>query len=88
MAAYEKYDLEVRETLIQNMLVTHTEALGQLEDADFAEEAANLASSQTLAGGSLAAIAYAGQLEAEQVGALIEGLEGPTSSELSAAGLL
>lgn len=75
LAAYEKYQLDVRQTLAEDMMVTHTEALSLLEDADIAEETANLAASQILTAGSLAALQLTGKLAAEQVGALIEGAE-------------
>ena len=67
------------------MLVTHTAALSLIEDADFAEEAANLASSQVLTAGALAAIGLSGRMAAEQIGALIEGAEQTDSAARSAA---
>lgn len=85
LAAYEKYELDVRQTLAEDMLVTHTAALSLIEDADFAEEAANLASSQVLTAGALAAIGLSGRMAAEQIGALIEGAEQADSAARSAA---
>jgi flagellin len=85
LAAYEKYELDVRQTLAEDMLVTHTAALSLIEDADFAEEAANLAASQILTAGSLAAIGLSGRMAAEQIGELIEGVEEAGSAARSAA---
>jgi hypothetical protein len=55
--------------------VTLPAALSLLEDADIAEETANLAASQVLTAVSLAALALTGKLGAEQIGELIEGVE-------------
>ncbi|HYO23789.1 MAG TPA: hypothetical protein VEQ85_02470 [Lacipirellulaceae bacterium] len=74
LAAHEKYDLAVREELLQNMIVTHSATLSHVEDADIAEEASNLAISQTLAEGALAAISLSGSLAAQQIDALLAGI--------------
>jgi flagellin len=74
LAAYERYELDVMEQLYQGMVVTHTQALSQVEDADIAEETSNLIASQTMAAGALAALAMSGSLHADQVESLLEGV--------------
>lgn len=74
IAAHERYLLDVDEAILQGQIETHTEALSQIEDADFAEEASNLAISQTLTQGALAAIALSNTIIAEQLAALMEAL--------------
>jgi flagellin-like hook-associated protein FlgL len=76
LAAYEKYELDVRQQLAEDSLVIHTEALSQIEDADFAEEASKLVASQVLAEGALLAMSITQDLNAEHVEALLEGVEG------------
>jgi flagellin-like hook-associated protein FlgL len=73
-AAYEKYNLDVREELARNMFETHTAALSDIEDADIAEEASNLITAQTLAAGAQAAIALQGRIGADHVAELINGV--------------
>jgi flagellin len=74
LAAFEKYDLQLREALNTSMLETHTAALSLIEDADFAEEASNLVTAQVLAAGAQAAIALDGSISADHIGALLDGL--------------
>ncbi len=75
LAAFEKYHIAIREQIVTDSIVTHTAALSQIEDADFAEEASNLALSQVLVQSSLAALAYSQNSAAEQVLDLVENLE-------------
>jgi flagellin len=86
LAASEKYELRIREDLALNMIETHTLALSQIEDADFAEEASNLRTSQTLAAGAQVALSFSSDVAADQIGSLIDGMA--TSSELLAESLL
>jgi flagellin-like hook-associated protein FlgL len=79
LAAYEKYDLDIAEQLARESIVIHSEALSQVEDADFAEEASKLATSQVLAAGAIAALVKSGEIHAEQVAALLEGVEERTA---------
>ncbi|HEX6961263.1 MAG TPA: hypothetical protein VF175_05305, partial [Lacipirellula sp.] len=81
LAAQERYELDVFEQLAQESLVIHSEALSQVEDADFAEEAAKLASSQVLAAGAMAALVKSGEIHLEQVEALLEGVEEQQAAE-------
>jgi flagellin len=73
LAAYDKYELDVQEQLLQDQIAIHGEALSQVEDADFAEEASKLAAAQILAEASMAALAVSGKEHAEQVEAVLEG---------------
>lgn len=75
LAAYEKYELNVRQYLAEDSLVTHTEALSQIEDADFAVEASNLAASQVLADAALIAMSISREQFADHIEALLEGVE-------------
>jgi flagellin len=74
LAAFEKYDLQLREALNTSMLETHTAALSLIEDADFAEEASNLVTAQVLAAAAQAAIALDGSISADHIGALLDSL--------------
>jgi flagellin-like hook-associated protein FlgL len=74
LAAHEKYDIDLREEQLQNQIATHTEALSQVEDADFAEEASALAAAQITSQGSLAALAVSNKMSADQIGALMDGV--------------
>jgi flagellin len=74
IAAHERYLLEVDEAILQGQVETHTAALSQIEDADFAEEVSNLAISQTLSQGALAAIALSHSIITEQLAQLMEAL--------------
>jgi flagellin len=80
LAAHEKYDIDMPEELLQDQIVIHTEALSQVEDADFAEEASNLLASQITAQSSLAALALDGRINAEQVSAVLEGVRESTEA--------
>ena len=75
LAAYEKYELDVSQSLAEDSLVIHIETLSLIEDADFAEEASNLATSQILAEGALAAISVSNRLEADHIEAQLEGID-------------
>jgi flagellin len=75
LAAYEKYELDVQQHLAEDSIVIHAEALSQIEDADFAQEATNLAVSQILAEGALTAMTITRQLNSEHIAALMEGVE-------------
>lgn len=72
LAAAERYEIGVQESILIDSIAHHTEALSQIEDADFAEEAANLASGQMLSQGALVAIQLTNDLYAEQMEALLE----------------
>jgi flagellin-like hook-associated protein FlgL len=74
LAAYERYHLDVFEQLARDSIVIHSEALSQVEDADFAEEASKLATSQVLAAGAIAALVASGEVHAEQIEALLDGV--------------
>ncbi len=74
LAAYEKYNLDGQETLLRDEIAIHTEALSQVEDADYAEESANMAQAQTLADGSLAALALTQRVAIDQISELMDGM--------------
>lgn len=86
LAASEKYELRIREDLALSMIETHTLALSLIEDADFAEEASNLQTSQALAAGAQVALSFSSDVAADQIGTLIDGMA--TTSELLAESLL
>jgi flagellin-like hook-associated protein FlgL len=75
LAAYEKYELNVRQHVAEDALVHHAEALSQIEDADFAEEASNLAAAQVLTESTLQAMRITRELNAEHIEALLEGVD-------------
>lgn len=64
-AEYEQHALE-------DQIVITTETLSMIEDADFAEESANLMQGQVLAQASNAALQYAQQSHAEAIGELLD----------------
>jgi flagellin len=75
LAAYEKYELDVKEQLTLDAIVVNTATLSMIEDADIAEETANLATSQVLAESALTAISISRELNAEHIEALLDGVE-------------
>lgn len=75
----------IRESLIQDAIVINTEALSQTEDADFAEETANLAAGQILTQSSLAALAVSSKLGADQIAALLDSIDAGTEAPPSTA---
>jgi len=75
LAAYEKNELDVRQRLAEDAIVVNTQSLSMIEDADIAEETANLAASQVLAESALMAMKFTRELNAEHVEALLEGVE-------------
>lgn len=80
IAAHELYLLDVSETVVQSQIETHSEAFSQIEDADFAEEASNLAVSQILSQGALAAIALSHSIISDQLAQLMDALASGSSS--------
>lgn len=72
LATYERYQIETFKQLTQDLIVTHTQALSQVEDADFAEEASEFAASQASSQGAMAALAYSGKTHTEQVELLLD----------------
>ncbi|WP_197526131.1 flagellin [Botrimarina colliarenosi] len=63
---------DIEQELIQDQIVINTEALSQVEDADFAEEASNLVRGQILEQASTMALAYSLQSHAETIGDLLD----------------
>jgi flagellin len=72
LAAREHTQLNVFEQLYEDQIVIVSEALSQIEDTDFAAEAANFAQSQILSQGAMAALSYANRQRAEQLAQLLD----------------
>ncbi len=64
--------LDTFEEIARDKQVILTETLSQIEDADFAEEASNLALSQTLTQAATAALVYSQQSHADTIGELLD----------------
>jgi flagellin len=75
LAAYERYELDVRQRIAEDAIAINMQSLSLIEDADIAEETANLATSQVLAESALMAISISRELNAEHIEALLEGVE-------------
>ncbi len=75
LAAYEKYELDVRQRIAEDAIAINMQSLSMIEDADFAEETSNLATSQVLAESALMAISISRELNAEHIEALLEGVD-------------
>lgn len=71
-AAVEHTQLSVFEHLYQDQVVIFSEALSQIEDTDFAAEAASLAQSQVLTQSAMAALAYSGRSRVDQITQLLD----------------
>lgn len=71
-AAAAKHQFDVPQTLIEDALVQHYQALSQIEDADFAVEASSFALAGALAEASLAALALQTSTYAEQLAELLD----------------
>ena len=69
--------LEIDRQLTQDQIVITTEALSQIEDADFAEETANLAVAQTLAQAAAVAQVYSQQSHSNLIGELLDRIDTP-----------
>ncbi len=74
IGAYERTQLDTFDRLREDQIVITTEALSQVEDADFVEEATNLVQGQILSEASLKALAFSTREQIEQMEALLEGL--------------
>lgn len=72
--AYEKYQIDVFDQLREDQIVITTEALSQLEDTDFAEEASNLVSGQILTEATLAAMAFSRREQIQLMEILLKGI--------------
>lgn len=72
LAAHERTHLDVFEQLYEDQIVITSEALSQIEDTDFAAETANLAQSQILSQGAMAALRYANRTHVEQIAKLLD----------------
>lgn len=70
----EQRMLDVEEALLKDREVIVTETISLIEDADFAEEAANLAISQTLTQAATIALVYSRQAHSDQIGGLLDNL--------------
>ncbi|MEN1681805.1 MAG: hypothetical protein AAGJ46_19670 [Planctomycetota bacterium] len=80
--AAEQRQLGIYERLAQDREVILTEALSQAEDADFAEEASNLAIAQTLNAAANAAKFYSQQTHSDLIGELLDEVDvSPSSRE-------
>lgn len=71
---------EIYQRITEDQIVITTETLSQIEDADFATEAANLAGSQVLTRAANAALAYSQQTYANQIGSLLDEIDTPGRS--------
>lgn len=79
--AADQRQLDAFEQLARDREVILTETLSQIEDADFAEETANLAISQTLTAAANAAMKYSQNTHADLIGGLLDEVEiGPERS--------
>ncbi len=68
----QQQQLDVYEQIAQDKEVIVTEALSQIEDADFAEETANLATAQLLTQAAQTALVYSQQTHADMIGDLLD----------------
>jgi flagellin-like hook-associated protein FlgL len=75
LAAYERYELDVRQRLTEDAIVINMQTLSMIEDVDVAEEASNLATSQVLAESALMAIGISQSLNAQHIEALLESVD-------------
>ncbi len=72
--AYQKTQT-LFEQMRKDQIAISTEALSQIEDADFAQETSNLVQGQILSKASINALTFANRESLEQIQALLEGLE-------------
>lgn len=72
LAAHERTHLDVFEELYEDQVAITSEALSQIEDADFAVESTNFAQAQVLAQGAMAALQYAAHTRVEQITQLLD----------------
>jgi len=72
--AYERTE-EIFQQLREDQIVINTEALSEIEDADFAAETSNLVQGQILSEASITALAFANRESLEQIEELLDGLE-------------
>lgn len=76
--AIQQRQLDVFERITEDQIVITTQTLSQIEDADFAEEASNLAGSQILTEAANVALVYSRQTHANQIGALLDEIDIPS----------
>ena len=74
LATHERTQIDPFRAIYQDQIAITSEALSQIEDTDFAAESTNLAQSQTLTQGALAALAYAGREQANQLALLLDSI--------------
>ncbi len=78
IGAYERTHFEVFEKLREDQIAITTEALSQIEDTDFAAEAAELVQGRILSEASMIALAYSNRELTEQMEEILEGLDEST----------
>lgn len=74
LGADEHASLDTFENLYQDQAAITSQALSQIEDTDFAAETANLVQSQILTQSSIAALAYSGRQQVEQLTLLLNAI--------------
>jgi flagellin len=74
LAADEHANLDTFQQLDQDQIAITTEALSNIEDTDYAAEAANLTQSQVLSQGAMAALAYHSRENATQLTQLLDSI--------------
>jgi flagellin len=74
LAAQEHANLDTFQQLDQDQIAITTEALSNIEDTDYAAEAANLSQSQVLSQGAMAALAYNSHQNATQLTQLLDSI--------------
>ena len=74
LAAHERTQIDPFRRIYEDQITITSQALSQIEDTDFAVESTNLAQSQILTQGSLAALAYAGREYASQLALLLDSI--------------
>ena len=73
-AAYERAHLDTFDRLREDQIVITTEALSQVEDADYVSETANLVEGQILSKAAIQALAFSNREQVEQIEELIDSL--------------
>ncbi|MEQ8837532.1 MAG: flagellin, partial [Lacipirellulaceae bacterium] len=75
IAAYERTQLDTFDRIRENQIVITTEALSQIEDADFAQESANFVQGQILSRAAAEALTFSTNELREQLESLLDGIE-------------
>lgn len=76
LAAYERTQLDTFDRIREDQIVITTEALSQVEDADFAQESANFVQGQILSRAAAEALTFSTNELKEQLESLLDGIKG------------